>query len=222
MFKTDLHVHTSEVSMCADIGAVTAVRLYKEAGFDGIVITNHYHSLFFESRRENAWEDNVDQLLRGYRIAKGEGDKVGLKVFCGMELSFYGENRNDYLIYGITRDFLVGYPYLCDICLADFRKIADENGLMIFQAHPFRRWMTMMPPKMLDGIETFNGHARHKSYNPAVELYAELNGFKHIAGSDCHDITNVGTSGIMTEHPVATDEELVDVIRSQDFEIYRK
>ena len=39
--KLDLHVHTSEVSGCGKVPAAEMVRLYHEAGYDAIVITDH-------------------------------------------------------------------------------------------------------------------------------------------------------------------------------------
>ena len=42
-FKLDIHVHTSETSSCGQVSAQEAVRLYEQAGYDGIIITDHYH-----------------------------------------------------------------------------------------------------------------------------------------------------------------------------------
>lgn len=41
-YKYELHCHTSEVSRCAASSAKEAVEYYKNRGYDGIVITNHY------------------------------------------------------------------------------------------------------------------------------------------------------------------------------------
>ena len=51
--KIDLHVHTSEISGCAHVTGEETVRLYAEAGYDAIVITNHFVSYYqrgFESK----------------------------------------------------------------------------------------------------------------------------------------------------------------------------
>ena len=39
---------------------------------------------------------------------------------------------------------------------------ADENNLLIYQAHPFRPYMIPMP-KYIHGVEVYNGNARHNS-----------------------------------------------------------
>lgn len=47
-YRYDLHVHTSEVSACGSIPAKEVVRLYHQAGYDGLVITDHYADYFFQ------------------------------------------------------------------------------------------------------------------------------------------------------------------------------
>ena len=40
--KYEIHSHTKETSQCAKISAKELVEKYKELGYSGIVITNHY------------------------------------------------------------------------------------------------------------------------------------------------------------------------------------
>ena len=40
--KVEMHTHTSETSPCAHINAKDVLKLYKEAGYDTVVITDHY------------------------------------------------------------------------------------------------------------------------------------------------------------------------------------
>ena len=40
-FKTDLHIHTSDVSKCAHISTDEVVEFYIKKGYSTIVITNH-------------------------------------------------------------------------------------------------------------------------------------------------------------------------------------
>ena len=42
MGKFELHCHTAENDKCALESAKDIVRLYKEAGYEGLVITDHY------------------------------------------------------------------------------------------------------------------------------------------------------------------------------------
>ena len=45
--KYEIHSHTKETSQCAKISAKELVEKYKELGYSGIVITNHYSDLTF-------------------------------------------------------------------------------------------------------------------------------------------------------------------------------
>ena len=42
-FLLDMHMHTKETSSCGEVPAAEVGRLYKEAGYQGIMITDHYH-----------------------------------------------------------------------------------------------------------------------------------------------------------------------------------
>ncbi|MGI6707422.1 MAG: hypothetical protein ACOX6S_14745 [Clostridia bacterium] len=70
LYKYDTHVHTAETSRCGKVDAVEVVRLYKEAGYDGIFITDHYNKDFFEALNGKSWKEKMDQYLRGYRLAR--------------------------------------------------------------------------------------------------------------------------------------------------------
>ena len=39
----DTHVHTSQVSPCGKVPAEEMIELYKEAGYGGVIITDHYY-----------------------------------------------------------------------------------------------------------------------------------------------------------------------------------
>lgn len=40
--RIEMHVHTSEGSPCARVEAKNIVKAYSEAGYDAVIITNHY------------------------------------------------------------------------------------------------------------------------------------------------------------------------------------
>ena len=46
--KLEMHAHDCEVSQCAVITAKDLVDGYKDAGYDGIVITNHFGSVWMQ------------------------------------------------------------------------------------------------------------------------------------------------------------------------------
>src|SRR5690554_7795245 len=104
-YKYETHLHTGETSVCGRIKGAEAARLYKAAGYDGIIVTDHYNRGYFQRRfaygsgRKFTWTEKIDKFLSGYRGALEEGKRLGLAVLLGMEIRFNG-SRNDYLVYG--------------------------------------------------------------------------------------------------------------------------
>src|SRR5690606_22097394 len=136
MYKYDVHVHTAEVSPCGQVRARDIVKLYKDKGYDGIVITDHYYIEYFECLNETTWEDKIKSYLSGYYAAREAGYKYGIDVFLGMELRFK-ESINDFLIYGINENFLFDNPMLYEWNLEEFRQLKNKYDILIYQAHPY-------------------------------------------------------------------------------------
>ena len=42
MYKTEPHLHTSEVSLCGKISAEEMIKLYSKAGFSTVFVTDHF------------------------------------------------------------------------------------------------------------------------------------------------------------------------------------
>lgn len=211
-FLIDTHVHTSEVSPCGKVSAEEMVRYYKDAGYQGIIITDHYYDGYFELLGDQPWEAKVQKFLSGYRAALEEGERIGLHVMLGMELRFH-ESVEDYLVYGIDEDFLVENPELYKHTLESFKKLIDNHNILIFQAHPFRVGLKPADPDLLHGVEVFNGNPRHDSHNDLAYEFAAKNGLLMIAGSDAHQPQDVGRVGICLPHPICSASELVEYYR---------
>ena len=215
-FYTELHAHTKDTSRCAEVSADELVALYRAAKTDTLVITDHMSPSTFEAYPENSlcWQERVDIFLRGYRAAKAAaGDS--LTVLLGMELRFdrKGDN-NDYLVYGVTEDFLYQNENLLEMRLSRFAELAHQNGLLLFQAHPFRDGMRIIPPAYLDGIEVCNACVRHDSRNAIAAEWAQLHGLRGSAGSDFHRPEDVARGGIFTDKKIESNQDLLAVLRA--------
>jgi predicted metal-dependent phosphoesterase TrpH len=217
--KIDLHVHTSEVSFCGHMSGGEIAEAYKEKGYDLIVITNHFNT-YTANRLEN--EKGVSDFFRYYNdmylYAKEEGEKRGLTVLNGYEIRFDGAD-NDYLIYGMPDATAARYKELFKMSPKDFSAIANEEGFLFYQAHPFRNGMKIINPAYLFGIEIRNGNPRHDSRNDIAEAWAKKYGMHEIAGSDCHQPEDAGVTGIITERQIKTEHDLLSMLRDDDYSI---
>ncbi|MFR8248629.1 MAG: PHP domain-containing protein [Lachnospiraceae bacterium] len=115
--RLEMHAHDCEVSPCAVIKAKELVDGYKEAGYDGIVITNHFDKGIMHLWGETT-EEHYQTYLRGYELAKEEGERVGLRVILGMEIRLEC-GPEDYLVYGVTKDFIRQHMDICECSLQE-------------------------------------------------------------------------------------------------------
>jgi len=223
-FKTELHCHSHEISPCSSESAEEVAEKYIKNGYTTLVLTNHatapllgnvcgWDTSFEE--RINRFFDAVDNVRQA---ASGR-----LYVLDGMEIGF-NENGNDYLVFGITKQFCLEHPDMFEMDHWHFHKLANEHGMLFIQAHPFRYGITTVSPDAVDGYEIFNGHPRQHSHNAIAEAWAK-HFTKHdlifTSGTDNHDGYMVPNAGIITKEPIVSNEELLKALRSRKYEIIR-
>ena len=215
-YKTELHCHSASISRCAHSSEAVIVDEYKAAGYTTIVLTNHLSVGTFEFVPGD-WADKVRYYIDGYRklvdAAKGE-----LNILLGAEINLHGSS-NDYLVYGITEKFLLDNPDILYMSLSGLSALCRNEGLPIYQAHPFRKFMTVMNPKLLDGIEVDNGNIRHDSSNPIAQMWADRYNMRKITGSDYHDPKDLIGCGLETDFPITTNERLLEVLKSGEYNL---
>ena len=212
MFKTELHCHSAGISFCASVTVDEIVEKYVRAGYTSILLTNHFES---GTMRRHGCEDYGAFLEKFVEEWKKLRDAAAgrLNVLFGAELRFDG-NINDYLLYGVTPEFLLAHPDVFSMSPETFSHIAREAGILFIHAHPFRNGMKVINPQYLDGIEVFNGHIRHDSRNDVASMWAKKYGLIKTSGSDMHIHVDQPDAGIMTESPITSVEQLASVIRS--------
>lgn len=216
--KIELHTHTAEISNCGRLSVEELIDLYVKAEYDAIVIANHFNTETECILKEKGVEDFFNTYFDCIRLAEEIGREKGLLVLGAHELRF-DENHNDYLVYGMTEEMCRDYKKLFRMTPAEFSEFAAENGILFYQAHPFRNGMQVVKPEYLFGIEIKNTHPRHDSRNDIASAWADKYGLHKICGSDCHQIQDVGTSAILTDYPVKNVDDLVHILRNDLYEI---
>ena len=212
MFLLDTHIHTSEVSSCAKVDAETMVFLYKKAGYHGVIITDHLTS---ENPTQGSfsWKQKIDTFFSGYDAAKFYGEKIGLTVLPGFEISFT-THPNDFLVYGITKTWLYKHENICSGSVEHFSNLTRNTNSLIIQAHPFRRERGLQKSAALHGIEVFNGNPRHNSNNNKALEYAEANNLIQTSGSDFHQTEDCGRGGMFFRTPVSNIEDFIHMVKT--------
>lgn len=209
MFKTEAHLHTYPVSSCAKLTPVEQVRLFKEAGYDTIIVSDHFSPHHFKKMGEDlTFAQKVDKLCDAYLEAKAEGDKLGLTVLFSVELSF---RKNHYLLYGVTREFLKLREDIFDITLDELYGHLKAHGITIIQAHSHRAEKCVPHPHHVDGFE-LNFNLRKDNYNERTINVAKEYGMPLSVGSDAHCPDDVGVSATLSEEKIESIEQYLELL----------
>lgn len=217
-YKYELHLHTSETSRCGKVSGAEAVKIYKEKGYDGIVVTDHYSPMTFVFQEAFNPQNYIDKYIKGYKAAKAAaGDDF--TVLLGMELRFFA-TIDDFLVYGVTEDFLRNSGNLMKLYLKKFYEMAKKEGYIVLEAHPCRPLHNKWNPEYLDGCEVFNGKDTGKKSNDEAKKWAEESGFKIVSsGSDFHNYPHAARGGIITHEPIKTNDDLLRILRSGEYKL---
>lgn len=220
MYKIETHLHVSEVSPCGKLTAAEMMKLYSEAGYSTVFVSDHFKKVYFDRLGDIPWKEKTKCFLSGYQKAKRAGKKYGITVLPAAELAFEGI-PNHYLVYGITKKFLDAYPNLYEKSVAEFYEIAKRHGLTVIQAHPYRDNSNYPTPEYVDGIEIYNSNPRHNDNSEKTEKLCEGRNLLITAGSDAHRVEDVGKAGLLSETPINTVEEFILLLKNGSAQIIR-
>ena len=220
MYKIETHLHTKHSSKCGWLDSEALIAGYKAAGYDAIIVTDHYNRTTFEYLGVDlaSQENKVRRFLEGYYRMAEEGEKQGIRVFKGAELRF-DECENDYLLYGYRDDLLSDPEEVFRAGIAAFSPFARAQGALIVQAHPYRKKCTPAIACYLDGVEVRNLNPRHENYNERAEEYAEQFGLLRLAGSDCHRMEDIAITGIFSAELPDSSFSMARLIRSRRYSL---
>lgn len=179
----DLHAHTSGISKCCRQPASKILEAAREAGIDGIVLTNHYQKNYIIN---DDVSDLVERYMEEIRFTQKLGEQMEIKVFWGIEVTMELYPSVHMLVYGVDTDFLEKHPLIFDYTHEMLYKAVKDGGGALIQAHPFRNGTTVMNTNFLDGIEV-NCHPLYKnSFSEEIFKIAHENGLSVTCGGDFH------------------------------------
>ena len=216
-YKTELHCHSRDASGCSHESAEGIAEKYIKAGYTTVFLTNHFAP---SGGDDENWEAKIEKRYRALELLKNAaGDK--LNILMGLEFRFV-QNSNDYLVFGFDRDYLISRRDILKMGIHSFTKMAREDGILTIQAHPFRFGMMVTNPNDVDGIEIFNGHPGHNSNNDIAEAWAKKYGKIMTSGTDHHDPEHLPRGGILTDFPITGEKQLIEVLKSGEYELIRE
>ena len=219
-YRYDLHVHTKESSACAHNTAAEMADMYKNEGYTGIVITDHFYHGNTCVDRQLPWEDWVKTYSLAYENAKNRGDEIGLDVFFGFEYSYAG---TDFIILGLDSEWLIDHPEIRKMPLHDFLNLVHEHNGFVIHAHPYliAPWAPVirLMPDLEDAVEVINA-PKGDFINARAEEYARAYNKIRTGGSDSHAVAWPKMSGIDANHRLQSVRDLIETLQYGGYEVF--
>ena len=112
MYKYETHLHTYPVSKCAKAEVLECMEFYKEMGYDGIFITNHFIDGNVNISSALPYKERIEFYFSDYEKALILAQEIEIKVFFGLETSYKG---TDFLVYGLDKEWFLRNPQIMDM-----------------------------------------------------------------------------------------------------------
>lgn len=225
IYRYEMHCHTNWCSACAHNSPQEMAEAYYNAGYAGMVITDHFLRGNSAVDRSLPWDEKMKCYYAAYEAARewAQAQEREFHVLFGLEHA-YGDGK-EVLTYGIDLPFLLDHINLHMYSLEEYAGFVHAAGGFLSMAHPFRHAPYINPdvkpqPKYLDGAEVFNFYNTGEE-NKEAALLAEKYGLAPTSGGDEHIITgaSIGKAGIALKTPADTGKELVKALRDGDYRL---
>ena len=220
MYKYETHLHTNPVSRCAKASVRENLEFYKNAGYDGVFITNHFLGGNINIDPSRPYAEKIQFYFSDYEAALEISKELGIKAFCGVELSCRGA---DFLVYGLDKEWFLNHPEIMEMIPSAMLKFMMDSGALVIQAHPFREASYIdhfqLFPRCVHGVEVINGG--ETASNTLAAQYCRHYELIPFAGSDNHrgPLQKV-LAGICCRQPIVSVQDFVEKVKSGQTEIF--
>ena len=220
LYRYETHCHANFCSKCAHSTPAEMVRAYKDAGYAGLILTDHFIHGYTCVDQSLPWAQRMACYWGAYLQAKAEGDSLDFDVIFGIEHAYGG--GQEVLVYGIGLDFLLEHPEIETASLEEFAALVHAVGGILIQAHPYRYggWEVPVLLDLVDGIEVYNAGNEPLKNRMALQKAQEKPCIL-TAGADSHAAweERVGTTGIALPYRVSDGQALVEALRKGDHKL---
>ncbi len=220
MYRYEIHLHTSACSACASSTAEEMIDAAHEAGYAGLVFSNHFYHGNTAVSRDLPWRGFMEVYKQDYLAAKRYAEKYDMDILFGIEEGM--GNGKEVLIYGLSPDTLIECSDFLNFKLPEMSKFVRENGGIFACAHPFRDRSYIRDPEVPLDAEYFDFIEIHNHFNTDEEnvkaaRYAAEHGLPGLSGGDIHSAANLGTTGLAFEHRIRTEQEFAAALKARKY-----
>lgn len=220
LYRYETHCHCSQCSACSRSTAQELVRAYYDAGFAGLVLTDHFIYGNTAVDRSLPWEEQMKCFHQAWLDAREAAKDLDFDVIFGIEHA-YGDGK-EVLIYGIDLNFLLANPDIPRLNLDQLTDRVHAYGGIVVQAHPYRNRsyvnMAVQPrADIVDGIEVYNVCNLPGEDKKALALTKQKS-YIITSGGDIHVASDsrIGLAGIALPYRIRDEKELVSALKRGD------
>ena len=220
MYRYELHMHTCQGSACGQWDAQDMIRAYKEQGYAGAVITDHFIGGNTRVDRSLPWDALVESYASGYRQSLALARELDFDLMFGVEEGYGG--GKEFLVYGIEPEFLLSRPFLRDAEIAVWSREVHAVGGVLIYAHPFRDRPYITDPRAMpdmslaDGVEIYNSWNRPEDNEEARRVFSDRDCIK-IAGSDNHRGDMGKFSAVVFPNRIQNSAQLIQALKGGNY-----
>lgn len=221
MYRYETHLHTAPVSKCGSYSVRDNMEFYKEIGYDGIFLTNHFLDANIGGDRSLPYSEQIEFYFTDIEEGERLADEIGIKFFWGVETSFLG---TDFLVYGLSKEWYLSHPEIMEITRKEMLTMMAEDGALIIQAHPFREASYIdhirLFPHHVHGVEVDNcGNESFQNF--MAREYAKCYGLPFSAGTDNHISRYVPRlAGVEFDTPLADIDDFIGRMKRAEGHIF--
>ncbi len=224
-YKYQMHAHTYPCSDCSKISIEELVESLREGGYQGCVLTNHFLHGNTGLDRSMPWEEFVREYELDYMRGKRLAEKYGLDLIFGIEEGV--DDGVEILCYGITPQILYSNPSLSERSAKKWHDVMSSYGVLTVQAHPYRKLSYIpesyvLPHDTIDGIEVFNFSNSSEENEKAREESLSHPEWILSSGADTHTTEKACHAGIECDVRITNEKELVEVLKSGEYNLILK
>lgn len=221
MYKYETHLHTYPVSRCGVATVRETLEFYKSLDYDGVFITNHFLDGNIGCEYSLPYAEKIEFFFSDYEDGVKIGKEIGIKVFCGVEMSYKG---TDFLVYGLDKQWYLEHPEIMDMKKSVELPYLKRHGALVIQAHPYREAEYIdhirLFPRCVEGVEIING-CRSDEENLMTQIYAKHYGLLEFAGSDNHTGSKQKRlAGMCSGTPISSVEEFIEKVRNGEMHTF--
>lgn len=222
MYLYETHLHTAPVSACARASVRESLEFYKQKGYAGVFITNHFLDGNVNISHKLPWEERLKFYFTDYEAGVELGKEIGISVFFGIETSYNGA---DFLVYGLDPQWYLDHQEIKDMEKPQQLSYFMEHGALVIHAHPFRErdylQSILLFPRYVHGVEIYNAVNRDFENQVALQ-YANNYELIHFAGSDNHVAGKLWRlAGVQFETPVLSETDFVQKVLNGQANVFQ-